>query len=210
MRACLVLLLLVTACAGSSEPPQGSSTTDPRFVASVVDFQPGTHAGFGQDRMPQVVLGPPQGGGRNQGGLDVVSLGTGGTITVEFGVDAVDGPGADFIVFENAFVAGNTTVVFAEPGQVEVSADGSAWAAFPCEPGSAPYAGCAGTRPVLASDANPVDITDPTVAGGDAFDLADVGMDRARFLRITDRSNPALADTAGFDLDAAVVIHAAP
>ena len=54
--------------------------------------------------MPDIVLGPPVGGGALAGSLDVVSLGFSGEIVLCFEPNAiVDGPGADFIVFENAF-----------------------------------------------------------------------------------------------------------
>ena len=45
----------------------------------------------------------------------------------------VDGPGPDFIVFENPFAsAGSSTDLFAEPGEVSVSDDGTTWQTFPC------------------------------------------------------------------------------
>ena len=50
-----------------------------------------------------------------------------------------------------------------------------------------------------------VDPTDPLVAGGDAFDLAEIGVAEARFVRITDSGYNALGyggETGGFDLDA--------
>jgi hypothetical protein len=136
----------------------------------------------------------------------VVSLGCGGSITVRLDPPAVvDGPGADLIVFENAFTTGGG--LFAEPGQVEVSDDGEAFAAFPCDPVT--LAGCAGQAPVLSSPESCLDPTDPASAGGDAFDLADLGLAGAAWVRIVDRSaeNAAAArwcsaSSAGFDLDA--------
>ena len=57
--------------------------------------------------MPGIVEGPPVGGGTDHGSTDVVSLGSGGSIVVSFAPNAiVDGPGADFIVFENPFWIG--------------------------------------------------------------------------------------------------------
>ena len=128
------------------------------------------------------------------------------------GQDLVDGPGADFIVFENAFV--NTGgPVWAEPGLVEASLDGQAWSAFPCDSVTFPYAGCAGNTPTQAPgpDGN-LDPRDPSVAGGNAFDLNTVGLARARFIRITDVSTDDTGGTtAGFDLDAvAIVRHGSP
>ena len=83
-------------------PYAGGVLAADRFVTSVVDFTPGACAGYGADSMPTVVEGPPYGGGRQAGGLDVVSLGNGGSITLSFAPNGiVDGPGADFVVFEN-------------------------------------------------------------------------------------------------------------
>jgi hypothetical protein len=149
------------------------------------------------------------GGGETSGSLDVVSLGNGGVIVLGLGDQVLeDGDGPDFIVFENAFYAGgDPEAPFAELATVEVSEDGETWAAFACEATEAPYGSCAGWRPVLAgaegSSASP---HDPREAGGDPFDLADVGLARARFIRITDR--PDLTGLSGsFDLDAVALVH---
>ena len=99
----------------------------------------------------------------------------------------VDGPGADFIVFENPFEAGQTT--FSEPAEVSVSDDLQTWHTFPCEvdgTGTWPATGCAGVHPVLADSMNGIDATNPQTAGGDAFDLADVGLSHAWFVRLVD------------------------
>jgi len=157
-----------------------------------------------------VVLGPPKGAGPNNGSLDVVTLGNGGSITLGFAPSVlVDGPGPDFIVFENAFYAGgNPDAPYAELASVEVSEDGQLFEAFPCTATRAPYGDCAGSHPVYANpDTNSIDATDPSVAGGDAFDLAELGVARARYVRITDRVD--LTGTNGtFDLDAVSIVHA--
>jgi len=72
----------------------------------------------------------------------VVSLGCGGSIIVSFSPNAiVDGPGVDFTVFENPFwIGGNSNDVYAEPGEVSVSDDGTTWHTFPCTPTIDPYA----------------------------------------------------------------------
>jgi len=182
------------------------------FAADVVSFSPGTGAGFGQADLPDIVLGAPHGGGDFRGSLDVLSLGAGGEIVLELGEDVVDGPGTDLIVFENAFSFGGG-LTFIEPGAVAFSQDGEHFVDVPCA-SSEPYAGCAGLEPVWANaDDNQIDPTDPTVAGGDDFDLADVGLTRARYVRIRDLGlglGPASPDSDGFDLDAIAVVHAAP
>lgn len=182
-----------------------------RFVTSVVAHAFGPGQSFGQDAFPAPLFGPPKGAGTGNGSLDVVSLGNGGTVTVAFEGNAiVDGPGPDFIVFENAFfVSGDPEQPFAELGTVAVSDDGDTWHEFPCTATAAPFGQCSGARPVFANaDGNDLDPLDPAVAGGDAYDLADLGVPRARFVRITDRAD--LTGVSGvYDLDAVGIVHAA-
>lgn len=176
-----------------------------------MSFSPGPGADFGRSELPQIVLGPPKGAGDAKGSLDVVSLGNGGSITLGFEPSSiVDRPGPDFIVFENPFYpSGDRTLEpFAELGTVEVSDDGQNFLQFPCSASGAPYGSCAGFHPVYANpDLNTIDPTDPAEAGGDAFDLGDLGLNRARYVRITDR-----VDLTGFngtfDLDAVSLVHA--
>lgn len=142
----------------------------------------------------------------------IVSLGNGGFVIVGFEDNAiVDEPGPDFIVFENAFYAGgDEDNVFAELATVAVSDDGENWTEFPCSASEPPYGSCAGWHPVLANaEENELDATDPAQAGGDAFDLADVCMTRARYVRISDRADLDGALDGVFDLDAVSIVHAA-
>jgi hypothetical protein len=172
------------------------------------EFGPGQNTN--QSQFPAPVLGPPKGGGCCKGSLDVVSLGNGGWITLEFGATTiVDEPGPDFIVFENAFYAGgDPEKPFAELATVSVSEDGQSWTDFPCTATAAPYGSCAGWHPTLANaDENAIDPRDPSSAGGDPFDLADIGVTSARYVRITDRAD--LEGAAGVaDIDAVAVVHA--
>ena len=93
------------------------------------------------------------------------------------------------------------------------------------------YPGCAGIHPVFANadDPSSPSATTPTTtpiasmvglplaplplpppgSGGDSFDLADVGLDRARFVRIISGPGalPAGDGQAGFDLDAVVAVN---
>lgn len=216
-HAVLAVLVAAVGCTGGGATPSPDGGAAPvgdaaagssPFATRVVSFEPGAGAGFGQEDMPDIVLGPPHGAGDAQGSLDVVSLGTGGEIVLELGRAATDGPGPDLVVFENAFVVG--TITFAEPGIVAVSDDGESWATFPCDPEASPdYPGCAGVSPVYADpDENDIDPTDPAAAGGDAFDLADVGLERARFVRIRDAGGETGlgGESEGFDLDALAVL----
>lgn len=185
------------------------------FIERVVGFSPGLGAGFGQDAMPWVVFGGPRGAGPSSGGTDVVSLGTGGSIVVAFEKrPIIDAPGDDFLVFENAFRFGTGgTRTYVELARVSVSDDGVNWVSFPCNVQT--YAGCAGSQPVYANvDTNTIDATHSARAGGDPFDLASVGLWRARFLRLDDLGTiPGSAEEssgkAGFDLDSIAVIHGA-
>jgi hypothetical protein len=181
------------------------------FVDKIVAFKPGEGAGYGQDQQPAIVLGPPKGAGKLAPSDDVLSLGKGGQITLEF-VDneVVDGPGPDLLVFENAFLRApgdDPTNGFFELARVEVSFDGKVWKEFPFD--QVTRKGCAGYHPVLAHPGeNDISPTDPDKAGGDPFDLKDVGLKVVRFVRITDLDNPNGENgTAGFDLDAVAAVH---
>ena len=190
---------------GGAGPVVCSDQSSP-YATGVLAHQFGPGQDYGQDAFPYNVFGPPHGGGQNAGSLDVVSLGEGGSVVLSFTDNAiVDGPGPDFLVFENAFGFGpNPEDVFAEVGTVAVSDDGVTWVDFPCAADEPPWGQCAGWHPVFANpDDNAIDPTDPATAGGDVFDLADVGLEQARYVRITDR--PDLADV--FDLDAVAIAH---
>jgi hypothetical protein len=182
------------------------------LVSCIESYTPGPGGGHGAEELPAIIEGPPHGGGAKGGSTDVLSLGTDGEIVVGFGGNAVvDGAGPDFIVFENAFWAGgNPQYPFKELGRISVSEDGVTWTAFPCKQDALPYDGCAGWHPVYANPDNDIAPSDPVAAGGDVFDLATIGVKKARFIKIVDLHNTTGTDaTVGFDLDAVAVIHAA-
>lgn len=203
---------------GYSSPDGGFYPAD-RFVMKVVSVTQGECGGFGAAKMPDVVMGPPVGAGDEMGSLDVFSLGKGGEIVVSFEPNAiVDGPGADFIVFENAFFAsGDPSLVAADLGEVSVSEDGTTWHTFPCTIPDAsspkpPFGTCAGWHPVYSSPQNGISPFDVEKAGGDPFDLADLGVPTARFVKIRDRAtigcpSGGASTTAGFDLDAISLVN---
>ncbi|MBL91666.1 MAG: cell surface protein [Myxococcales bacterium] len=182
------------------------------FAQEVVSFEPGPGAGFGEESYPDVVLGAPQGIGSGGGSLDVLSLGAGGEIVLGFGdLQIVDGDGPDFIVFENPFWPnGNPANVWADLGQVSVSNDGESWYTFPCDNtgnGEGQYIGCAGRQPVEYFVVDACFELDPETAGGDAFDLAELGLESARYVRIKDLATEGPPPSAGFDLDAVGVVY---
>jgi len=192
----------VGGCEGAEE---GAAPSDP-FVDCVDELRP-QGASFGHDRAPEVVMGPPRGGGA-LGGVDVLSLGCGGEITLFFADPAIlDGPGADFVVFENPFALGDAS--FVEPARVLVSEDGAAWREFPCALDQRPPVGCAGIGLVSAD----FDAADPAASGGDSFDLKLVGLERARYVRLIDVGEDYYGHrmwcegpSGGFDLDAIAAV----
>ncbi len=200
------------ASVAAEDPPPDPSLP---YATGIVSFDPGDGAGYGQDELPNVVLGPPSGKGTSAGGTDVLSLGKGGSIVLTFDRFAItDGDGPDFVVFENPFwPGGDASAVYAEPGEVSVSDDGESFFTFPCDAagdGQGHYAGCAGVTPTLVYDPASVVPLDPALTGGDVFDLADIGLTTARFVKIHDVSFAGSAPTAGFDLDAVGIVNALP
>ncbi len=179
----------------------------------VFSFSPGAAAGRGLQYFPDNVLGPPD----QTPGIDefnpsnrpqeVLSLGHGGEIVLEF-VDnvIVDGPGVDFTVFENAFMSVWDGKPFIEAGIVAVSQNGVDFVEFPYDLET--WRGLAGVTPTQ----NAYQFMDPLLSGGDSFDLADVGLSWAKYVKITDlgdmkQEGPWNGD---FDLDAVVALHYLP
>ncbi|MET0794251.1 MAG: hypothetical protein ABW061_22200 [Polyangiaceae bacterium] len=172
-----------------------------RFATGVVDHAFGGGQNFNQEKgFPNALFGPPVAGEP----ISVVSLGNGGWVILEFANDAiVDGPGVDFTVFENPL--GN----FQELATVAVSDDLRTWVEFPCTASqdAQDFGACAGVGVVLSSPTNGIDPLDPAVSGGDHYDLSDIHVSHARYVRITDRVD--LTGLAGvFDLDAVAIVNA--
>jgi len=195
----------------------GHADAQTRFATEVTEYVQG---GGGGIFATGNILGGPRGGGLNTGSLDVLSLGTGGSVTLGFDVIITDGPGADFSVFENPFLSGVSS--FAEVAAVEVSSNGTDFARFPVRyagpdlsvPGSGPvvigsYSGLSGSVPVLANvDTNALDPFDPVEAGGEAYDLAALAehpdvvsgavvLDAIEHVRIVDLISGATTDDDG-------------
>lgn len=237
----LLLALFLAAHLGGGNRALGQC-----FADAVSAFVPGPGAGFGQAYFPDNVLGPPNGNSNpqlpNASEQDLLSLGVGGTIVLKFSSHViVDGPGPDLTVFENPFQPiGYPDFVFAETATVAVSTDSLTWYTFPFEfddPGTTAglyekwrYKGLAGVTPVYSSPNNGISPFDPQVSGGDSFDLRDVGLSYAKYVRVTDTGTTDIAPTidsrghvvndpgnamnaaptAGFDLDAVAAIHSTP
>lgn len=179
------------------------------FGAELLEVSFGRGAGHGASELPEIVLGPPAGGGAYAGSLDVLSLGIGGSISLGFGaLQIYDGPGPDFIVFENAFLVAGGAAVFAEPAEVSILRPDATWGTFRCDH-AYPHEGCAGRSPVLSNPMNERAATDPAAAGGDAFDLAEL-TSLADALRLEDVGTATTGSNSGFDLDAVALVHAWP
>jgi hypothetical protein len=210
------------------------------YADVVYDYEIGASGGFNESNLPDVVTGPPSGAGLFTGGLDVFSLGSDGWIELRFDDNAiVDAAGDDFTVFENSFLTTGVGFIveppFAEPGRVSVSQDGVQWYTFSCDlvaqslPLVPPYyPGCAGVYPVFSNLESPhptlrttealenlvgqnaLTLMLPAGAGGDSFDLADVGLAWARYVRIESADfvqGPFGPASFGFDLDAVAALN---
>ena len=206
VHICLVFSLW--ACSAQKHPMENDTSTtevctpveyEPEpFVDAVVSFSPGDGAGFGQESFPDIVFGPPEGAGDMRGSFDVLSLGNGGEIVLAFADWIIyDAEGVDFIVFENTFIG------WIEIGEVSVSMDGVEWYTFPCSL-EEPYTNCAGVTPVFSNIDNCIDARNIEEAGGDGFDLALLGIESAKYVKIVDKS---ILGFGGFDLDGIAIVH---
>lgn len=210
MRAIAWCLGLLAVAWGPAATARGQTYTN-FFASKVVQYSPGPGNSVFPD--PVYALGGPR-GNINGAASNLVTLGVQGSLTLGFsgdGTDCViaDGPGGDFIVFENPIQAG-PGAVFGELIRVQVSTDGVHFVEFPttCDL-TAPLletlpfdptkvSGFAGVHPVLANVAtNQISPYNPAVAGGDAFDLNDlrnlpdavsglVNINRIRYVRLVD------------------------
>ena len=200
-----MMLILFFAYACQEEIPQSIEVQTPQ---NIVHFSPGLNAGFGQNQLPQIVLGLPKPAGENQGSLDVLSLGVAGEIILAFDQPLLDQNGDDFWVFENAFFKdGAAHESFIELAEISVSMDGETFIPFPCSESDDWF--CAGKMPSLNCDFG-LDLK-RGMCGGDAFDLSAIGVDRFQYIKIRDlgigMGIKAIKPTAGFDLDAVVGVR---
>jgi hypothetical protein len=131
----------------------------------------------------------------------VLSFGHGGQMIlgVKDNGFIADRPGADFVIYENVFRYGSGKLYqeFAYVGVSEtLNPQDFKWFPF-CDPRHGAIKDCAGVV--------------PTKDGGDRFDLANIGVRRARYIWIKDWGHNANQaggiNTEGFDLDAIELIH---
>jgi len=129
---------------------------------------------------------------------EIVCLGNGGEITLVFEKAIINGEGADFATFENAF-----TNTFLELSWVEASKDGIHFFRFPNYSLT--------SEPVSAfGDVDPEHITGYCSkyrqGFGTPFDLQEIGLDTAKYIKIID----IIGDSSAFDTDGNVIYDPYP
>ena len=193
------------------------------FIDTVYSYQWGSGwqtTGRDEKYFPQNIFGPPTHYTTKYvqatDDSEVLSLGIGGEIIVGWKNGyIVDKEGPDFIIFENVFSNYQETKIFVEPAIISVSKDGINFVEFPYN--TETLEGLAGINWINGSE----NCFDYNLSGGDAFDLADIGMDSIRYIKIKDTSLLAaklptnhkyyspVGVLTGFDLDAVVLLHTA-
>ena len=182
---------------GAEECDDGASTTgdgcsadcrverDPGPAGGVVEAPGDTGAGFADSAL---ATNGVRGAGGESGGTDVFSLGYAEDIDNFLilgwpGAVVLNGPGTDFVIFENPFFTDTEGLHgFIDPAVVFLSQDRETWVPFPHDylaldetqysSALADWVGFAGIQPVLLHEEdNPVDPFEAQLAGGDAFDL---------------------------------------
>lgn len=201
-----IIILLITNKAYSQWTMKGCD--------ELLYFKPGSGQSFGQNEpyFPNNIFGLPDTNATanvpSSSPWQICSIGLDGEIAVGFsGYLLYNKPGPDFTIFENAFINPVNGKVFAEPAIVSVSIDGIKFIDFPCD--TITLEGCAGKTPTIGKN-NPFD---PSLSGGDSFDLDMLGLEYIRYIRIKDisrvirnnKNHPFYDPTiSGFDLDAVV------
>jgi len=143
-HATTLFIFLITTCECFSDSP---------FATRVVSYVAGTGAAASH-RNPQTALGEPSRATGTTSAPEtvtpfqpawmtnqIVSIGAGGSLTLELGQSAIDSPnnpfGVDLIVFSNAFFSdvsgggGSPGYCFSEGGVIDVSDDGATWFEIP-------------------------------------------------------------------------------
>ena len=185
-------------------------------IDEVVEFKPGTGQNNGQSEeyFPENIFGFPSKiaspATPESTPEEILSLGLGGEIIVRIKDAAIkNGPGYDFVIYENAFNNPLNGLIYAEPAKVSVSINGIDFFEFPYDEDD--LSGCAGTKPTIGADNY-----DPDKYGGNKFDLEELGLKEVQYIKITDITEIIKDDPdhdyydptlTGFDLDALVALY---
>ncbi|MBK6265961.1 choice-of-anchor D domain-containing protein [Marivirga sp. S37H4] len=152
------------------------------YAESVISYEPGSRKN-GRS-LPPSRSNPQMALGEPQenDNYNFVALGFGGSITLELGCEVMDHEGNDLLIVETSFRDNNRPCEsYPEKAKIEASEDGENWV-------------------VLAEE----------ICRDGEVDLADGGLTKASFIRITDISNPddfAAGNADGYDLDGIMVIN---
>lgn len=182
-----------------SQSPWASSVHEYSFGA-------GQTTGQGANYFPYNVLGAVSTGvsATTPASLpeEIVSLGRNGSVSVGFESPIINGIGADFTVFENAFEITGGLGIFDEWLIVSVSNDGENWFTFPYD--SLTGEGMAGRTPTNGGNVNYLDATQ---SGGDSFDIGELGLSEIKYVRVQDATRFQSSDKLSAELDAVIALH---
>jgi len=174
----------------------------------IVFFNEGTNWNkLGQNFFPENVLGKPgqsfcpQSDDPLFNPEEFLSLGDGGEIVIKFTNNRIiNNAGVDFTIFGNASYSHTDSSIETRTGIVSVSQDGTTWYDF--DYNAASLTGFCGLTPT-ADWTSPLN---PYISGGDSFDLSDVGLSWASFVKIKD-CGQITQDDGTFALDAVVAVN---
>jgi len=189
------------------------------FIDTVYSFKPGfgQNAGQSPEYFPKNIFGPPSSSASwtvpESRPEELCSIGLNGEIIVGLKNGIIrNGPGVDFVIFENAFERLVDGKIFAEPAIISVSQNGTDFISFPYNEWT--LDGMAGKTPTVGSQ-NPFNYPQ---CGGDGFDLEVLGLDYITHIKIHDVSLLVTINethpyyqppfiVSGFDLDAVAIMY---
>lgn len=178
------------------------------WIGATTPLEPGVTDG---------VYGAPHGAGtrgQNADPTDLATLPNGASLVVELdGIELVDGPGADLVVFENPFEVGRGLHRWMEPGTLVLRSGQSRQPVptvvddtVPADVSGDPAryrAGVFGVVPVRANPDRGDHVPGHAGAGGDPFDLADVALPSADAFELVDIEGDGFSP----DVDAVALVH---
>ena len=187
------------------------------FIDTVYSFTAGSGQNAGQSDLyyPENIFGSPSINASKYIAEtrpeEILSLGMGGEIIIGLKNNLIiDKEGADFTIFENAFINQFNEKVYAEPAIVSVSKDGINFIEFPYNLET--LEGLAGTTPTYGKKSP----FNPKESGGNSFDLSELQIDSVKYIKIKDITEQILNNPehnnydptlSGFDLDAVAIIN---